>query len=283
MEGPDRVGGRAATVVIESSQNRYVKHLRALATAKGRREHGEFLVEGVRALEEALEAGTRLSFVVYCPELGGERARQLAQRLEQRHRVLQVTERVYRSFSQVQAPEGVAAAVGIPRVSLDDLPADASLVLAAVDLRDPGNMGTLVRLADAVGADAFIAVGSCVDLYEPKVVRATVGSVFHLPLVQDVTADQALAWAQAQKIATVATTLRGGEAWASVRYPPRVLVLLGGEAEGLGEELVQRADLRVFIPMPGRAESLNVAVAGGIVAYEIVRQRQYAKDHDGDQ
>lgn len=270
-------------MIIESTQNQYVKRLRALATTRGRREHGEFLVEGVRALEAALDAGAPISYVAHCAELGGERARMLAERLGGSHRMMAVSEPVFRSLSQVQAPEGLAAAVLIPAVTLDDLPAEADLLPAAVELRDPGNMGTLVRLADAVGAQGFIAAGSCVDLYEPKVVRATAGSVFHLPLVQDVTPDEMLAWASRRGIATIATTLAGGEPWASISYPPRVLLLAGGEAHGLDEELAARAEIRACIPMPGRAESLNVAVAAGIVAYEILRQREYSSDEDGDQ
>lgn len=270
-------------MIIESTQNQYVKRLRALATAKGRREHGEFLVEGVRALGDAVQAGAAISYVAHCADLGGERARELAERLRASHRVMEVSEQVFRSLSQVQAPEGLAAAVAIQSLTLDDLPAEADLLLAAVELRDPGNMGTLVRLADAVGADGFIAAGSCVDLYEPKVVRATAGSVFHLPLVQDVTADELLAWAAGRGITTVATMLGGGQPWASVSYPERVMLLLGGEAHGLDQALAARADLRAVIPMPGRAESLNVAVAAGVVAYEILRQREYAKDGEGDQ
>ena len=270
-------------MIIESTQNQYVKRLRALAGRKGRREHGEFLVEGVRALEDAVAAGAGISYVAHCAELASaDRARELAERLAaEAYRLMEVTEQVFRSFSQVQAPEGLAAAVAIPKVTLDDLPGDADLLLAAVDLRDPGNMGTLVRLADAVGADGLIAAGTCVDLYEPKVVRATAGSVFHLPLVQDVTADEVLHWAGARQICTVATALEA-EPWAEIRYPQRVLVLLGGEAHGLDEELAERADLQVAIPMPGRAESLNVAVAAGIVAYEILRHREYNSDEDGE-
>ena len=272
-------------MIIESPQNQYVKRLRALAAAKGRREHGEFLVEGVRALEDIVDAGADISYAACCADLATtKRAEALVQRLGAGdYRLMQVSERVFRSFSQVQAPEGVAAAVRIPGATLDDLPVDHGPLLTAVDVRDPGNMGTLVRLADAVGAGGFIAAGTSVDLYEPKVVRASAGSIVHLPLVQDVAVSDVLDWAAQRDVAAVAATLEGGEPWARIVYPPRVMLLVGSEAQGLDAESAARADMRVHIPMPGRAESLNVGVAAGIVLYEILRQREYANDGDGDQ
>jgi TrmH family RNA methyltransferase len=263
-------------LLIESTHNQYVKRLRALATRKGRREHGEFLVEGVRSLEEAAEAGADISYLAHCPELAdAPRARELAEHFGAAgDRVMEVTEQVFRSFSQVQSPEGLAAAVAIPATGLTDLRADAGLWLAAADVRDPGNLGTLVRTADAVGADGLIAAGTCADLYEPKVVRASAGSIFHLPLVQSVAPKMMLEWAAEGEVAMVATTLEDATRYTDIEYPERVLLMFGGEARGLDAELVAAADFRVFIPMPGRADSLNVGVAGGVLAWEVLRQRQ---------
>jgi len=263
-------------LLIESTHNQYVKRLRALATRKGRREHGEFLVEGVRSLEEAAGAGAEISYLAHCPELAdAPRARELAEYFGGAgDRVMEVTEQVFRSFTQVQSPEGLAAAVAIPATSLTDLGADAGLWLAAMDVRDPGNLGTLVRTADAVGADGLIAAGTCADLYEPKVVRASVGSVFHLPLVQSVAPKALLEWAAKGEVATVATTLEDATRYTDIEYPERVLLMFGGEARGLDADVVAEADFRVSIPMPGRADSLNVGVASGILAWEVLRQRQ---------
>jgi len=263
-------------LIVESTQNQYVKRLRALASAKGRREWGEFLVEGVRALEEALDGGANISYLAHCPDLAtADRAHALAERFRSVDcRMMDVTEQVFRSFSQVQAPEGLAAAVSIPTTTLDDLPEEATLLLAAVDVRDPGNMGTLIRLADAVAATALIAAGSCVDLYEPKVVRATAGSVFHVPVVQDVSADEMLRWAAGRGVTTAATVREGAKAYTEIAWPERTLLMVGSEAHGLAEDVAAQADIRTCIPMPGRAESLNVAIAAGVVTYEILRQRQ---------
>jgi TrmH family RNA methyltransferase len=270
--------------VIDSPQNQYVKRLRLLATRKGRAEHCEFLVEGVRALEEALVAEAPLKLAAFCPELAvGERAQALVEQLRSSEaELLEMTERAFRAFSQVEAPEGVAAAVAIPGTGLGDLPGNAALVVAAVEARDPGNMGALLRTADAAGADAFIAAGSCVELHEPKVVRATAGSIFHIPAVQDVTAAEMMAWAGGEGMATVAACLGDARPYAEVQYPPRTLVMLGNEAHGLSPDVAGQADFRVFIPMPGRAQSLNVAVAAGILVFEILRQRGKTKDDEGE-
>lgn len=263
-------------MIIESTQNQHVKRLRALASRKGRRTHRQFLVEGVRGLEEAVGGRLQLEAVALCPDLiEGDRAEELARELSSLGAdVLQLAEEPFRSFSQVQSPEGLAAAVGIPDTGLEDLPADADLIVAAVDVRDPGNMGSLVRTADAAGAQALVAAGTCVDVFDPKVVRATAGSVFHIPVVNDAAPLNVLEWARGAKIRTVAGCLENAKAHTKTRFPKRALVMVGNEANGLREDVAKRADMRAFIPMPGRAESLNVTVAAGILIWEILRQRE---------
>lgn len=262
-------------MIIESSQNQHVKRLRSLATRKGRRIHRQFLVEGVRALEEAVDGLLPVETVALCPELiESDRARELADELARSDaQVLQIAEEPFRSLSQVQSPEGLAAAVGIPPTELKDLPADADLIVAAVDLRDPGNMGSLVRTADAAGARALVAAGTCVDVFDPKVVRATAGSVFHLPIINDAPPMGLIEWARNAGVRTVAGCLENARPHTAIRYPKRTLVMVGNEANGLREDVRKNADLRAYIPMPGRAESLNVTVAAGILIWEILRQR----------
>ncbi len=274
----------ATGLIIESTHNQHVKRLRSLATRKGRAAHGQFLVEGVRALEQAVGGGMELAFVAHCPELvTGERAERLAGELAAGGTaVLEMAKEAFLAFTQVRSPEGLAAAVRIPGTGLEDLPADADLLVAAVDLRDPGNMGTLLRTADAAGAQGLIAAGTCVDIYDPKVVRATAGSVFHLPVVTGVSAREMLGWARRKGIRSVAGCLDDALPHTEIRYPPRTLVMVGNEANGLSAEVAHEADLRAYVAMPGRAESLNVTVAAGILVWEILRQRGRTKDSDGE-
>lgn len=262
-------------MLIESKSNQHVKRLRALATKKGRRTHRQFLVEGVRALEEAVDGRMAPVTVVICAELlAGTRAEKLAAQLASTGaELLHMSEEAFRAFSQVQSPEGVAAALAIPDEKLETL-SESDLFVAAVDLRDPGNMGTMLRTADAAGAGALIAAGSCADIHDPKVTRATAGSIFHLPAVTDVRAEEMLDWARERGISTVAACMEGARPYTDIRYRVRTLVMVGNEANGLSPEVVKRADLRAHVPMPGRAESLNVTVAAGILIWEILRQRR---------
>ncbi len=262
-------------MIIQSTSNQRVKRLRSLATRKGRRTHRQFLVEGVRALEEAVGGRLAVATVAICPELiDSDRAQEVADDLGQSCReVLQIAREPFESFSQVQSPEGIAAAVAIPDATLEDLPADAELMVAAVDLRDPGNMGSLLRTADAAGAQALVAAGTCVDLFDPKVVRATAGSIFHLPVVNNAAPMDLIKWARKAGVRTVAGCLGNAKQHTRIRYPKQTLVMVGNEANGLREDVAKNADLRAYIDMPGRAESLNVTVAAGILIWEILRQR----------
>ncbi len=232
-------------------------------------------MEGVRALEEALSGQFEPATVAYCPELiSSARAHQLVTELaDSGARVLRMTERAFRAFSQVQAPEGVAAAVAIPATTLEDLPAEADLVVAAVDVRDPGNLGALLRTAAAAGAQGFVAAGSCADLYDPKVVRATSGAIFHLPAVTQTGAQELLTWARERDLQSVAACLEAALPHTAIRYAERALVLVGNEANGLPDDVARAADVRACIVMPGRTESLNVVVAAGVLIWEILRQR----------
>lgn len=192
-----------------------------------------------------------------------------------------------------EAPQGSGAA-GKPRLSAAETPAppadkppqqsppggtevpplqERAWALGVWELRDPGNLGTMIRTAHAFGAAAVTAVGSCVDFYDPKVVRASAGSVLHLPLLRVPSLEalrEALATARGSLVvADQAAPLTCDEA----AYPARSLLLVGSEAHGLPEEVLAAADLRVSIPMPGGAESLNAAVAAGIIAFHLSRAR----------
>ncbi len=256
---------------ITSPQNQYVKLFRSLATAKGRREHSLFAIEGAHLVEEMIAAGWRAQVGYVCPELLKDPtpARRLKKHADL---MVEVAAPVFKEMSDTVTPQGIAAAVAIPRQGLETLPTGPGVVLAVHEVRDPGNMGTMIRTADAAGALGVLAVGDCVDFYSPKVVRAAAGAVFHLPLVA-VTEDELLAWADATGTALVATVVQDGTPLPAAALPERCAVLIGSEAHGLPEALLTACGVRVTIPMPGRAESLNAAIAAGVLLYEYNRQR----------
>jgi len=257
--------------IITSPQNQYVKLFRSLASVDGRRESGLFAVEGVHSIRDMLVAGWQVKVGYWAPELLDDEnlATELAASCDV---FVRLDARAFRSMSDVQAPQGLAAAVPMLGYSLRSLPPGPGVLLAVHELRDPGNMGNMIRTADAAGALGVLAVGDCVDSYNPKVIRAAAGSIFHLPLVA-VSVAGLLAWVKETATALVATVPAGGTPLPELRFPERSAVLIGSEAHGLPAALLTASDIRATIPMPGAAESLNAVIAAGIVLYEHIRQR----------
>lgn len=259
---------------IDSPSNPRVKLARSLHSPKGRREAGLYLVEGPGCLAEALLYAPGIEWVAWCPDLCDELGDELADAASQaRIEVVECTREAFEALSDTRSPQGIAAVLRILPATLDAIDLrDGGAVLVVHELRDPGNLGTTIRSADAFGAAGVILTGSCTDPYEPKVVRATAGSFFHLPVVE---ADwpQVSGWARDAKVSVYATALEAQHAIGKVGMPKRVALVIGNEAHGLPESILQDATYTVTIPMTGRAESLNAAVAAGIVLFEAQRQR----------
>jgi RNA methyltransferase, TrmH family len=157
-----------------------------------------------------------------------------------------------------------------------DLVADLSLVIACVDVRDPGNLGTVIRTADASGVDAVVRCDGTVDPSNPKCVRATAGSLFHVPIVEGGSAVAAVEALRSRGLTTVATVVRGGTDYAEFDWTGPVALVLGNEAGGLDDGLAGSLDHRVTIPMAGHSESLNVGVSAAVLCFEALRQRRTA-------
>lgn len=254
--------------IIESTANLKVKELRSLHRRSAR--HGErlFLVEGVRLLEEALQAGVALTLVLYVAERLQEtpRGAALLARLAGHPAAFAATPQVLDRAAETVTPQGVVAAVALP-----ELPPAAGPILILDQLRDPGNCGTILRTAEAAGAGLVLCAAGTVDPFSPKVVRAGMGAHFRLPLRADVGwAEIAGAVAGRQVLLAEA---RGGRPYDAVDWRRPTALIVGGEAAGPSPEARRLATAAVSIPMAGAAESLNAAVAAGILLFEAARQR----------
>jgi len=233
------------------------------------------VVEGAKVLGEAITAGAVVEAVYAAP--GAELSRSSAEVLERAAasgiRVFALREGVLESVADTVTPQPLLGVVGCIDVGLGDLAGDGPLVVCA-DVRDPGNLGAIIRSADAAGAGGVVLSSGTGDLYNPKVVRASAGSLFHLPIVlgeDPASCLEAIAAAGYKRYATAAT---GGEDYAETTYPARVAVVLGNEASGLTSALVERCDAVLSIPIAGGAESLNVAMAATVVLFELARRRR---------
>ena len=261
--------------VITSAANPLVKRLRALGERKQRRREGAFFVEGLQPVWQAVEAGAEIETLVVAPELlVSERGQLLVAEQEARGvRVARLSAAIFASLSVRDGPTGLGAIVRARTTPLAELLVrpDAPLV-ALHQIGNPGNLGTIIRTADATGAGGVILIGETVDPFAPAAVKASMGALFAVPIAQVADPAEFFAWARSRGVAVVTTSARApAEHWAT-RYPRPLALLLGSEGDGLPPELLEQGDLRVRIPMVGTARSLNLAVAAGVLLYEVRRQ-----------
>lgn len=256
--------------MITSRQNPKIQWVRGLETQpRLRREEGVFVVEGVRLVEEAARAGWTVRLGLYTEDLS-ERGKATVERMARLGVPLElVSEGVMAKASDTQMPQGILAVV--ERRSLP-MPEILDFVLICDGLRDPGNLGTLLRTAAAVGVQAVVLTPGSVDGFAPKVVRAAMGAHFRLPVVE-------WDWAQVAGLREVGVELivadaGEGEAYTDVDLRQPLGLVIGGEAHGVSAEARELAQRRVHIPMAGEVESLNAATAAAVILFEARRQRK---------
>ena len=258
--------------LISSHSNPLAKLARSLRQPKGRRETGLFLAEGIHHLGEAVAAGWNLETILYAPDLlTSDFGRDLVKEQSSRGvRVAALTGELFADLADKDNPQGILALVHQRTFPLEDIqPANIKLAAAVVSPQDPGNVGTILRTLDAVGADALFQLDGGVDPFHPSSVRASMGTIFWKPLVQ-APFSKFIDWARKNNVRVV-----GSSAHAETNYrnlpPSRVstVLLLGSEQKGLSSGQMAACDLVVSMPMRGRASSLNLAVAAGVLLYEL--------------
>lgn len=255
--------------MITSTDNPAVRAARRLARGAG--PDGAFLVEGPQAVAEAAD---RVSDLFATPAALGAHADLVARARAAGARVRTVDDRVLAALADTVTPQGIVAVATLPPAALDGALAAASLAVVLVEARDPGNVGTAVRTADAAGADCVVVTAGSADPRSPKAVRASTGSLFHLPVVTGASAPAAVAAARAAGLTTVATTPRAKALHTDVDLTGPSALVFGNEAHGLPAEVVASCDVAVRVPIVGRAESLNLAATVAVVCYEAARQRR---------
>lgn len=262
-----------------SVQNPKVKAAFKLNDRRERNQSGLFLIEGYRELKRALDGGVRLQSLFFCSELFlGENEGAL---IEQAKRLgamlLPCVPTVFEKLSYRDRPDGILGVGYQMRCTLSDLEARffgkaSPLLVVAEAIEKPGNLGTILRSADAAGADGVIVCDRCTDIYNPNVVRASVGTLFTLPVVE-AEGEEVLRWLAAHGFRTVAATPSAEKTFTEENLKGRIAIAVGTEQLGLSSRWMEAADCRVRIPMHGIADSLNVATATTLLLYEAVRQR----------
>lgn len=255
--------------VITSSQNAKIKLVRALlGRAKERREANAFVVEGVRLVEEAINSKWKTRFVLYDETLS-ERGRPQVESLMSRGVDVEiVSESLLRSLSETETPQGILAVLEFTPLPIPELP---NFILIPDQIRDPGNLGTLLRSAAATGVQAVLLPPETTDAFAPKVVRSGMGAHFRLP-IRSLTWEQIERVSKSAKVQMYLADMDGKSCW-ETDLRQSLALIVGGEAEGAGREARKLANQRISIPMTGEMESLNAGVAGSVLMFEVVRQR----------
>lgn len=275
----DWPGSHPAPEKITSTANPRIRLLKSLHSKKGRNDSSLFLAEGARLLMEAAGAGHWPELVAFTDEAGARPAQREYLLAARRNgaRLISVPSRLLTSICQRDNPQALIGAFRQWQTEIGDLPdREGALLLALHEIRDPGNLGAIIRTADAVGVDGVVLLGECVDPFSIEAVRASMGALFTVRVLRAGFAEFDH-WRRARGIRLVAGTLRGTDLPEIVDYRGSIALLMGNEQKGLPEAMEAQVDYPVRIPMRGKADSLNLAVATGVLLYTAWRGRHYAE------
>ena len=277
--------------IISSKDNKRIQYIRRLLE-KGniRKKNHQFVVEGIKLVDEALEYGKVLEVVcaeslyneLISGDLSGNRLlaendKNITNYVKKGSSLLVVSDTVFKSMSETKTPQGILAVAEMPDYRLLDkgfleqayTKNGKIKLLVLEDTADPGNLGTIMRTAEAAGVTGVIMGKGTVDIFNPKVVRSTMGSIFRLPFAYEEDLKETIKELKKQGISFYATHLKGEKSYKDIKYSDRSAILVGNEARGLSDEVADLADTYVLIPMQGKVESLNAAVAAALMMYEV--------------
>ncbi|WP_152654803.1 RNA methyltransferase [Oceanobacillus sp. CFH 90083] len=241
--------------MITSVKNEKIKALKKLQQRKYRKQTNTFLIEGTHLIEEVLASDWTTKEIIVSEEASvPESAANLP--------VTEVTRQVFKELSFTASPQGIMAVIEMKKENV----VNGGVVVLLDAIQDPGNLGTIIRTADAAGADGIVLGDGCVDLYNDKVIRATQGSIFHLPISHADLEEEAARLKEAN-FTVWATALEKAENYKKLPIPQKTAIVFGNEGAGVKESLLEKADERVTIPILGKAESLNVSIAAGVLLY----------------
>lgn len=261
--------------VITSTKNQQIKDIKKLHKRKYRDETGLCFIDGIQPVLRAIDNGLQIETLVYCPNLlTSELAVEMVEREQARGtHCLTVSGSVFQYISERDNPVGLAAVLRQHYSHLDELPGGATAIYTVLyDVKNPGNLGTIVRTVDAMAGQGIILIGQTADPFDPACIKASMGTVFNIPLVSLSEPQQFLQWCNTRGISLITTSAKAPSNVGDTHFRYPCAAMFGSEAQGLPTELMQAGDTLVSIPMHGQASSLNLAVAAGIVLYEVKKQ-----------
>ena len=271
---------------ISSKDNSLIKHIKRLKEKKYRDEYGEFIIEGLKVINEAIQEKADIRHIVVCD--GCDNSEMIESHLKYemaRLDFIYVPQNIFKMISDVENPQGVLAVIG--KIKNDNnqekdeieeaehtsnINLNEDIILALDDIQDPGNLGTILRTADSVGLNQILVSKATADAYNPKVVRSTMGAIFRVNVIECENLKETLKELQSKDYKVMTTSLKAKKSIYEVDYKKKIIII-GNEANGVSKEILNIADEKVIIPMLGKTESLNASVATGVILYEYVRQK----------
>ena len=258
--------------VISSKDNETIKQIRKLKDKKYRDQNNEFIIEGIKLLKEAIQEKAKIKIIVVCDdcEKNGTLDKKLLYEIA-KYNCIYVTEKVFNLITDVSNPQGVLAVVE-KNNNIKDINFNDDLILILDNLQDPGNLGTIIRTLDSINLKQIIISKGSGDVFNPKVVRSSIGSIFRVKVLESDNLEKTIKELKKHKFTVMATDLNTNSSIYDEKYS-KCAIIIGNEANGVSEEILNLADKKIKIPMLGKTESLNASVATGIILYEYVRQK----------
>ena len=258
---------------ITSKENEVIKHIKKLKDKKYRDIAKEYVIEGIKLVGEAIQEKAPVKQIILCDdcEKNASIPKDLMYEIA-KYECIYVTEKVFKYLSEVEAPQGILAVMQKNNQDAEINYAQ-DIIVVLDEIQDPGNLGTILRTVDSVGLTQIVVSKGTADAYNPKVVRSTMGAIFRVKIIESEDLKQTLKEIKKHKFKTVVSSLQTDNTIYHIDYNKKAIVI-GNEANGVGKEIQEMADEKIKIPMLGKTESLNAAVATGIILYEYVRQKR---------
>ena len=258
--------------VISSKDNEFIKHVKKLKDKKYRDESNEYIVEGVKLIEEAVKENAQIKKVIVCEDTTKTYEIPTNVMLEiAKYECIYVTEKIFTSITQVTNPQGIMAIIE-KNTTNQEIDYSQDIIVALDDVQDPGNLGTILRTVDSIGLNQIIVSKGTADAFNPKVVRSTMGAIFRIKIIETENLQETIKVMKKHHFKLMVTSLQTDNSIYDINFNKKIIVI-GNESNGVSNEIQEMADEKVKIPMLGRTESLNASVAAGIVMYEYVRQK----------
>ncbi len=262
--------------MITSRDNALIKKIISLHRTAGRKKRGQYFIEGIRSVKQALDAGAPVAQIIYSAPVYEQRGGQnLMQRIRQLGlRVMEISESLFKVVTDTKSPQYIMAVINMKVDSPEKvLEAREPLIVIADSIQDPGNLGTVIRTADAAGAEGVFLLRGSTDPYSPKVVRSTMGSVFNIPIIRENNESDLLSLLHRKGMRIITAEPGGDNRYWDADFKGKVGIVIGNEANGISPRAKKYSHESVALPMYGKAESLNAAVTCGVLLYKALEQR----------